>query len=97
MELYRRARGVLPSVFTFIRTVDQSFSFEALSLSFDALTLEPAEPQGPDTGEGKSPDPNLRTSVSFVDSRLSLLSFLFFFSDLLLFSGCVALDIPSSQ
>jgi hypothetical protein len=23
MELYRRARGVLPSVFTFIRTVDQ--------------------------------------------------------------------------
>ena len=24
MELYRRARGVLPSVFTFIRTVDQN-------------------------------------------------------------------------
>ena len=23
MELYRRARGALPSVFTFIRTVDQ--------------------------------------------------------------------------
>ena len=43
MELYRRARGVLPSVFTFIRTVDQNERINIIKSSRNEKNTEQQE------------------------------------------------------
>ena len=41
MELYRRARGVLPSVFTFIRTVDHKYLIGSMNKLIQHFNIQP--------------------------------------------------------